>query len=432
MRSLRLVAFAAALVVVSSGCALLQNANRYAASPGTLSEPFWCAPTGGGTALSTADCQALSAQLDLATDFAVLRDHASVAIAEGATSSPYVTGVGAAFTFAAPPSTFDPRSPDTLLYDGTDPGAQVAGLEWNVASGASAPAGFVGPNDTWTDEGGGVWQLRVWMLRPFQDENNVFASTHPCLAAGGPIYSVTNSCYTSTHPLPLEVLVSNDDGYNAPGIDAAVNGLLAMPRVHVTVSAPATNKSGTGGSTSPDPLTANHLTTLSGYAAWAVDGFPADSVRYALNTLHLNPDLIVSGINNGQNLSKNIIGISGTVGAARVGARASIPAVALSQALGDATHPDDFPSGVVAMTDWVNRFLLGRAGSQVLQPLVNVNIPTCITGSIRGTLTEPAATSSTGAFSAQDCTSTATGPFATDIDAFLNGFVTETSIGING
>jgi hypothetical protein len=63
---------------------------------------------------------------------------------------------------------------------------------------------------------------------------------------------------------------------------------------------------------------------------------------------------------------------------------------------------------------------------------VNVNIPTCITGAIRGTLTEPAATSPTGAFNAQDCTSTATPPFATDIDAFLNGFVTETLIGIKG
>jgi 5'-nucleotidase len=425
MRYLRFVAFAAALLIVSSGCTLLQNANRYAVSPGTLSEPFWCAPS-GGTALSPTDCQALSAQLDVGVDFAYERDHVSVATADGATSSPYVTGLGAAYRFAPPPATFNPTAPDTLLYDGTDPTSQVAGLEYNVNSGASAPAGFTGPNDVWTEVSHSVWQLRVWILRPFQDQNNVFAQTHPCLGAGGPIYDVTDTCYTSTHPDPLQILVSNDDGYNAPGIDAAVNGLLAMPNVNVTVVAPATNESGTGASTSPDPLTANLLATNSNYPAWAVNGFPADAVRYALNTLHVNPDLVVSGINNGQNLSSVIIPISGTVGAARVGARGGIPAVALSQALGT---PDDFPSGVVAMKDWVNRFLLGRAGPPLLQTVVNVNIPTCTAGSIRGTLSEPAATSAAGAFNAQDCTSTATGPFATDIAAFLNGFVTETSIG---
>lgn len=335
------------------------------------------------------------------------------------------TGVGAAFTFSAPPGVFDYRTPDTLLYDGTAGTAQVAGLEWNVNSGATAPSGFIGPNDTWTNEGGGVWQLRVWMLRPFQNEPNVFASTHPCLAVGGPIYDTTDSCYTSTHTFPLQILVSNDDGYNAPGIDYAVNALIAMPGVNVTVSAPATDKSGTGGSTSPDPLTADKLTTLSGYTAWAVNGFPADSVRYALETLHVNPDLLVAGINNGQNLGP-IIPHSGTVGAARVGGRASIPSVALSQATGT---PDDFPSGVIAMKNWINRFLLGRAGPPVFQSVVNINIPTCTSGgSIRGTLVEPVATSAAGIISPQNCLSTATG-FTDDTSAFLNGFITESSIG---
>jgi 5'-nucleotidase len=425
MRYLRFVAFGMALLVVSSGCTLLQDANRWAASPGTLAEPFWCDPS-GGTTLNAADCQTLSAQLDAASLFAYEHDHASEAIAAGATSTSYVTGVGAPFQFTAPTSTFDYRSPDTLLYDGTLPTSQVAGLEWNVDSGASAPAGFAGPNDVWTNEGGGFWQLRVWILRPFQNEPNVFASTHPCLAAGGPVYSLTDSCYTSTHTYPLQILVSNDDGYNAPGIDAAVNALYLLPGgVHVTVSAPDSNQSGTGGSTSPDPLSAVLSTTLSGKPAWAVHGFPADSVRYALKTLHVNPDLLVSGINNGQNVTLPIIAISGTVGAARAGGRASIPAVALSQALGT---PDDFPSGVIAMTDWIDRFLFGRAGPPLFQSVVNVDIPTCTSGSIRGTLVLPAATSSTGAFGAQNCSSTATG-FTNDLQAFVNGYVTETSIG---
>jgi 5'-nucleotidase len=425
MRPYRAILGVVVLAFAATGCTLTQFTNRWTASPGTLTEPFWCTPT-PGTALGAGDCQVLSTQLDFATAFAFGRDHAAQAIAAGATTTGYVAGVGAPFTFVAPPSTFDYQSPDTLFYDGTGATAQVAGLEWNVQSGASAPEGFAGSNDVWSDVGGGVWQLRVWMLRPFQNQVNVFAQTHPCLGAGGPVYSFTDSCYTSTHPTPTQILVSNDDGYSAPGIDAAVNALLAFPNVHLTVSAPATDKSGTGGSTSPDPLTATLKTTLSNVPAWSVDGFPADSVRYALNTLHVNPDLVVTGINNGQNLSLPIIGISGTVGAARAAARKSIPTVALSQGLGS---PDDFPAGAVALTDWVTRFLLGRAGPPLSESVVNVNIPTCgATGSVRGTLVVPAATSATGAFSASNCGSTATG-LTTDVQGFLNGFVTETSIG---
>src|SRR4029077_8516548 len=123
---------------------------------------------------------------------------------------------------------------------------------------------------------------------------------------------------------------SNDDGYNAAGIDAVVEALDALPSVHVTVVAPATNQSGAGGKTTPGGVTADPRHTLSGYAATAVNGFPADSVLYALNTMHLNPDLLVSGINCSRNLGP-LISVPGTVGAARVGGRASIPAVAVSQ-----------------------------------------------------------------------------------------------------
>ncbi len=376
--------------------------------------------------LSAQDCQTFSLELDVATSVAYFHDHAASAIANGATTTGYVAGVGAPFTFKAPPTTFDFRLPDTLLYDGVSPTAQVAGLEWNVKSGSLPPDGFPGSNDVWTYVGSATWQLRVWILRPFQNEPDVFASGHPCLAGGGPIYNLSDPCYTSTHTVPLQILVSNDDGYNAPGIDATVNGLLAFTNVHITVSAPATNESGTGGSTSPDPLTATLKTTLTGYPAWSVNGFPADSVRYALNTLKVNPDLVVTGINNGQNLSLPIIAISGTVGAARVAARVSIPTVALSQGLGT---PDDFPTGVTAMTNWVTRFLLGRAGPPLSETVVNVNIPTCgTTGSIRGTLVLPAATSYSGAFGPVNCGSTATGP-TTDVEGFNNGYVTETSIG---
>lgn len=425
VRSARLIACVVVVLVVASGCAALRSANRYVAAPGTATEPFWCRPTDGeAVTLNGTDCQSLSGQLDFSLFMAHANLHVSDATAHGATGSAYVAGVGAAYRFSGPTSTFDYQKPDTLLYDGTLATSQVAGVEFNVAA-PSAPDGFVGPDDVWTDIGGGVWQLRVWILRPFQNQPNVFATSHPCLGVSTAVYDITAPCYAATHPDPLEILVSNDDGYNAPGIDAAVEALRGLPHAQITVSAPATNKSGTGASTSPDPLTVTDATTLSGYPAKAVAGFPADSVRYALRTMHVNPDLLVSGINNGQNLSKTIIPISGTVGAARVAGRDEIPSIALSQ--GNNTAPD-YASGAAAMLEWVNDFLLGRVGPPLFQTVVNVNIPTCTTGTNRGLITVPAAPDATGAFAAPDCTSTVVDP-PDDVAGFHNGYVTVTSIG---
>ena len=136
----------------------------------------------------------------------------------------------------------------------------------------------------------------------------------------------------------LDILVTNDDGYAAPGIDALVERLRALPGVKLTVVAPATNQSGTSDRTTPGPvsaLTATEVTTASGYAATAVAGFPADSVNYALDVLKLSPDLVVSGSNAGQNLGV-VAPISGTVGAARTAVRRGVPGVAVSQEIGRA------------------------------------------------------------------------------------------------
>ena len=412
------------MLVVTSGCQLFQSATRFASAPGSVREPFWCATT-PGTALSPSDCQALSAQLDFGLAFAHNHYRASSAIAAGATSSPYHIGIGAAFHFSPPRSSFDYRRPDTLLYDNTAPDSLVVGMEWNVAS-SSAPDGFKGGNDVWGGSGDGVWQLHVWLLRPFQNEKNVFAGGHPCLRSNGPVYDVTAACYIATHTNPVEILVSNDDGYNAAGIDYAVEALRALPiAVHITVSAPATNQSGSGDKTSPPPLSATELATASGYPAWAVDGYPADSVLYALNTLHVNPDLLVSGINNGQNIGP-LITISGTVGAARVGGRVEIPSVAVSQGLGS---PPDFPNGAAALIAWVHDFLLGRVGTES-HSVTNINIPTCTAGSIRGTALLPAAAAANGRpLNPSNCLSTVN-TFADDVDGFINGYITVSSIGV--
>ena len=125
----------------------------------------------------------------------------------------------------------------------------------------------------------------------------------------------------------LRILVTNDDGVKAEGIDAVVEALRQDPNNEITVSAPAENQSGRGDQRreTPPPIEGADSTTLSGYPATAVNGYPADSVVYALDNLYPNepPHVVLSGINEGQNVG-NIMGllsqVSGTVGAAKTAA----------------------------------------------------------------------------------------------------------------
>lgn len=419
-RLLSIGALAASIAVLASGCLFLPYASRNAAVQ-PQPRPWWCT-SDVGSDLSLDDCRALSAQLDLALNAANSHGHASAAIAEGRSATAYAPGVGAEFA-KAPTETFDPAAPDTLLYDGTDPTAQLVGLEWNVV-GATPPAGFTGANDVWAELETHVWTLRVWIARPFENQVNVFAASHPCLGDGGAVYDVTAACYTQTHPRPLQILVSNDDGYSAPGINAVVQALIGVPGVEVTVVAPATNQSGVGDKTTPGGVTATSGQTASGYPATVVAGTPADSVNYALKQMGLNPDLVISGINEGQNMGP-FVPLSGTIGAARTGARNGIPALAASQGFGS---PPDFASGAAAVLAWLQDFRLGRAGAPY-QTVANLNIPTCTTGSIRGTVSLPASTALNGRpYNPSNCTSTTTA-FADDLDAFLNGYIALSDVG---
>lgn len=170
---------------------------------------------------------------------------------------------------------------------------------------------------------------------------------------------------------PIHVLVTNDDGVRAAGIDAIARGLQAEPDVRLTIVAPQANRSGTGGSTTPGKLSGYASHTRSGIPATAVRGTPADSVRYALDTVLPgdHPDLVISGINDGANLGP-IRQFSGTVGAARAAARRGLPALAASQGDG---HPPRFEDGVAATLRWI------RSNRDALRPGVvdNLNIPTC-------------------------------------------------------
>src|SRR5262249_57401851 len=98
----------------------------------------------------------------------------------------------------------------------------------------------------------------------------------------------------------LQVLVTNDDGVGAPGIDALVQGLRKVKGVNVTVVAPAENKSGSSDTTTPGTLTTTQATTTSGYPAIAGDGDPADTVNFALDGgIPTKPQLVPSGANEG-------------------------------------------------------------------------------------------------------------------------------------
>jgi 5'-nucleotidase len=240
--------------------------------------------------------------------------------------------------------------------------------------------------------------------------------------------AATPAAPTTAAPRPLTILVSNDDGVGAAGIDAVVNALRALPAVTVDVVAPATNQSGTGGKTSPTTPVHQAATTASGVEATSVDGFPADSVNVALDVLGLKPDLVVTGINQGQNLGP-FVDLSGTVGAARAAAAHGIPALATSMGLGPAF---DYSQSAALVTSWVtaHRATFTGTGGAALGTVTNLNIPNCGTAKIRGERelpTEPTvADLGTAITNGQDCSSTASP--ADEVGAFNVGFATLTTI----
>ena len=232
---------------------------------------------------------------------------------------------------------------------------------------------------------------------------------------------------------PLRILLTNDDGYAAPGIDVVAQALDALPDVELTIVAPATNKSGTGSQSTPGTLRASNQKTASGLPATAVDGFPADAVRYGLDTVMTSvPDVVVAGINQGQNLGP-VTQISGTVGAAKAAAEREIPALAASQGGGVSLQYD---VGARLVVSWITSHRLAfvtatETGNANLVGVVNLNIPTCATGSLRGIKNVPLATDGAGALENGDCNSKVT-DVTTDIAAFLNGFASVTQLDAAG
>ncbi len=131
----------------------------------------------------------------------------------------------------------------------------------------------------------------------------------------------------------LRVLLTNDDGIGATGLQTLRRSLLALDDVELAVVAPDSNRSATARSiTFMRPLWVTEVAFDDGTLGYACDGTPVDCVRLASLGLidGFKPELIVSGINHGSNLGDDIT-YSGTVAAALEGIMLGIPGIAVSQ-----------------------------------------------------------------------------------------------------
>jgi 5'-nucleotidase len=166
----------------------------------------------------------------------------------------------------------------------------------------------------------------------------------------------------------LKILITNDDGIEAPGIEALAQSLAEIGEI--TVIAPLKEQSAIGHAiTMQLPLRVTEYKKNGDLFGYAVSGTPADCVKIGIrNLMSEPPDLVVSGINHGSNTAINII-YSGTVSAAREAAIMDIPSMAVSVTNHAAS---DFRFAAK-----VSRLLAERlAGKDLpLGTLLNVNVP---------------------------------------------------------
>src|ERR1700735_3851756 len=175
------------------------------------------------------------------------------------------------------------------------------------------------------------------------------------------------------------ILITNDDGINAPGLRALVDALKKDARL--TVVAPLHERSA-----SAQALTLRQPIYMDQVAPneYAIEGTPADAVIIAFNAiLSEKPDLVISGINRGANMGENVY-YSGTVGAAMEGAINRVPSIAVSVSY-KSKDIDFTPAGNFM------RHLAPLILKEGLPPgiLLNVNVPQPWTGEVRFTRQSP-------------------------------------------
>lgn len=169
------------------------------------------------------------------------------------------------------------------------------------------------------------------------------------------------------------ILISNDDGYFAPGIAALVGALTDL--ADITVVAPEQDRSGASNSLTLDrPLIMRR--SANGYNY--VNGTPTDCVHLAVTgMLNEIPDMVVSGINLGANMGDDTI-YSGTVAAATEGYLLGIPSVAFSL---DSRSVDNLPTAAGVAREVISRWLRLPFREPTL---LNINVPDVLPGQLRG------------------------------------------------
>ncbi|MAF94537.1 MAG: 5'/3'-nucleotidase SurE [Rhodospirillaceae bacterium] len=173
------------------------------------------------------------------------------------------------------------------------------------------------------------------------------------------------------------VLVSNDDGIDAPGLKLLEKVLSPLAR-EVWVAAPETEQSAASHSlTLRRPLRIRRLSER----RFALDGTPTDCVLMGINEIMKDsaPDLVISGVNRGGNLGEDVT-YSGTVAAAMEGTLLGVPSVALSQ-----VYTDGHPVKWATAEKWTGR-VLKRLTAEPWPPgvLMNVNFPDATAGRVTG------------------------------------------------
>lgn len=194
----------------------------------------------------------------------------------------------------------------------------------------------------------------------------------------------------------MRILVTNDDGINAPGLAVAeaIAAEIAGPDGEVWTVAPAFEQSGVA-----HMISYTHPTMLTqfGPRRFAAEGSPADCVMGAVHEIMRDalPDLVLSGVNRGNNAGENAV-YSGTVGAAMEGALQGLPAIALSQFLGPALQDAEDPFGAARAfgVELVRRILAAdreeeRDEEGLYRTFYNVNFPPVPAEDVKGTRVVP-------------------------------------------
>lgn len=167
----------------------------------------------------------------------------------------------------------------------------------------------------------------------------------------------------------MNILIANDDGVFAPGIQALAHALRPLGRV--VIVAPESERSGFSSALTLDrPLRPVEIAPN----MWAVNGTPADCVYLSMNGLFdFEFDLVVSGINSGANLGDDVL-YSGTVGAAFEGRLMKQPALAVSLA-GPNVRSYNNPEDYAVAAQWVHDFIANGLPTLPARHIFNINIP---------------------------------------------------------